>query len=1234
MKPPFASFSYTPRGRALLGALEKRIVILDGATGTLLQQYKLTEAQFRGEAFRAHERDLKGNNELLNLTRPEVVADTHRRYLDAGADIVTANTFGATRIAQADYGLSHLAHQMNVEGARIARAQADAAEAAQPDRICWVAGSIGPTNRTASLSPDAELPGFRAVTFEDLVEAYTEQVDGLVQGGVDMLALETIFDTLNAKAALFAIEQYFANKTERLPLWLSATITDAAGRTLSGQTLEAFWNSVRHARPACVGLNCALGVEQIRPYLESISTLADAYVACYPNAGLPNPLSPTGYDETPEHFAGAMKAFAQAGWLNIAGGCCGTMPEHIEALAKALADCPPRPIPRPAPALRLSGLEALTLPDNAPFQIVGERTNVMGSPKFRKCIREGDYNAALEIARQQVQGGANLIDVNFDEALLDGPGCMRNFINLVASEPDIARVPLMLDSSDWKVLEAGLRCAQGKSVVNSISLKEGEAVFLERATACRAYGAAVVVMAFDENGQAVTRDEKVRICKRAYDLLVSRLGYDPQDIIFDPNVLTVATGMSEHNRYALDFIEALPLIKAACPGARISGGISNVSFSFRGNNPVREAMHSVFLHHAIRNGLDMAIVNAGMLANYETIDPVLRGLVEDVLLDRRADATERLLAFAEKLKAAPGAGEKTSAPAETPAWRAEPADERLRLAMVQGLDGFIETDLAELVAQNRPALELIEGPLMDGMKRVGALFGEGKMFLPQVVKSARVMKKAVAYLQPYLEAGKQGARKKRGKILIATVKGDVHDIGKNIVGVVLACNDFEVEDLGVMVPCDKILKRAKEGNADIVALSGLITPSLEEMTHVASEMEREGFRVPLLVGGATTSARHTAVKIAPSYPSGLTLCGGDASGVAQLCSQLLAKDTFSDFAKAVAHEQTALREAFAARQAIPLLPLEKARQKHPGWGDEPAPTPAFLDARVYGDIDVETLIPYIDWRALTSAWGVRKKPACACGGHHGENHSQADDLLADARALLARMVAQKCLQPRAVVAFWPANRRGDDVVIFTDESRTKEAARFHFLRQQAESSVGQRCLADAVSAEGRLDYIGGFAATAGMGVDAYIQTLEAANDPYNALLAQSLADRIAEAAAEWLHAQMRRHWGLESGLVADPQELLKENFRSIRPAIGYPSIPDHTEKRTLWQLMDVERAIGMTLTETCAMQPSSSVAGLYFAHPKAAYFQLGRLGDDQIADYAARKGWDNETARRWLAPQG
>ncbi len=1224
MNAPFASHTYTSRGRAFVEALGRRILVLDGATGTLLQQFGLTEADFRGEIFKSHPQDIKGNNDVLCMTLPDRVAEVHRRYLEAGADMVSTNTFGANRVSQADYGLEAHVYAMNLAAAHIARAETDAWEAAHPRQTRWVLGSIGPTNRTASLSPDADRPEYRAVTFDELAEAYAEQLRGLVDGGADALIFETIFDTLNAKAAIFAVERFFEGKAERLPLLLSATITDAARRTLSGQTLEAFWNSVRHARPVCVGINCALGVEQMRPHVEALSALADCYVSCYPNAGLPNPLSPTGYDETPEHFSQAMAAFAKSGWLNLAGGCCGTMPAHIAALAKAVENIPARKIPAPAPALRLSGLEALTLPDNAPFQMVGERTNVMGSPKFKKAVREGDDNAMLDIARQQVEGGANVIDVNFDEALLDGPACMARFLNLAASEPDIARVPLMIDSSDWAVLEAGLKCSQGKAIVNSLSLKEGEEIFLKRARLCRGYGAAVIVMAFDENGQATARDEKVRVCARAYDLLVKKAGFDPQDIVFDPNVLTVATGMPEHDRYALDFIEAIPEIKRRCPGARVSGGISNVSFSFRGNNAVREAMHAVFLRHAIANGLDMGIVNAGMLANYETIEPTLRERIEDVVLARRPDATERLLELAETLKGAATAtaGEKT------PAWRALPADERLRQAMVLGVDSFIETDLDELTGSGANALNLIEGPLMDGMRQVGALFGEGKMFLPQIVKSARVMKRAVAHLQPLIEAGKrEGAR--RGKILVATVKGDVHDIGKNIVSVVLSCNGFEVEDLGVMVDCEKIIERVAAGKPDLVGLSGLITPSLEEMTHVAARMNESGFSMPLIVGGATTGERHTAVKIAPAYPNGLVVRGGDASQMAQLCLSLVSPEKREETRREIQARQETLRADFIAQKPAPLVPLEAAREKGSGWETSPAPKPEFLGTRII-KADTSELTPFIRWAELRHAWGVHKKANCPCGHDHA-----AEDLLADAKAMWERIVREKRFAPRAALAFWSANRDGDDVVVFADDTRQKEAARFHFLRQQTPSPAGQqKCLADFVAPAGTPDYMGGFAVTAGVEAENFAKEFEKQNDPYNALLVQSLADRAAEAAAEWLHQKARQWWGIEPQTQASPPELFKENYRGIRPAIGYPSIPDHTEKRTLWQLLDAENATGISLTDSCAMRPAPSAAGLYFAHPQAKHFRVGPVAPDQLADYAKRKGWPLCEAERWLPERG
>ncbi len=1199
---PSDSSLYPPRARALAEALQRRILILDGATGTLLQQFGLTENDFRGVRLKDHPQDLKGDNELLCLNRPDVVAEVHRRYLQSGADIITTNTFGATKIGQADYGLSHLARELNVEAARIAREAVAQFEKENPGKSAWVFGSIGPTNRTASLSPDAERPGYRAVTFDELQEAYLEQVEGLVDGGADALILETIFDTLNAKAALFAIGRYFEDKAQRLPVILSVTITDAAGRTLSGQTLEAFWNSVRHARPLAVGINCALGVEQMAAFVQQLSELADCHVCCYPNAGLPNPLSPTGYDETPEHFSQAMAAFADKGFLNIAGGCCGTLPEHIGALALALKDKPPRKTPAIKPALRLSGLEALTLEDGAPFQMVGERTNVMGSPKFKKLVQQGDMAAALEIARQQVQGGANIIDVNFDEALLDGQACMTEFLNLVAAEPDIARVPLMPDSSDWNVLEAALKCAQGKSLVNSLSLKEGEELFLERARLCRRYGAAVIVMAFDENGQAVTREEKVRMCKRAYDLLVTQAAFDPQDIVFDPNVLTVATGMPEHERYALDFIEAIPEIKKQCPHARVSGGISNVSFAFRGNNVVREAMHSVFLFHAIKNGMDLAIVNAGMLANYDQIEPKLRALVEDVLLCKRAGATDELLEYAQTLKGAQSTSAGTQHAA--PQWRTLGAEERLREAMVRGLDTFIEDDLAELLAQGKEPLALIEGPLMDGMKQVGALFGEGKLFLPQVVKSARVMKRATAFLQPHIETGKAHGSTHRAKILLATVKGDVHDIGKNIVAVVLRCNNFEVDDLGVMVPWQTILQRAKETKPDIIALSGLITPSLEAMREVAAQLQQNGFSTPLMVGGATTSARHTAIRLAPEYPSALVTQTGDASQMAQLCMALTdarKKQTVSE----ILSEQALMRAEHAATQKPTLLPLEQARAQAPQWTQENVPAEQ-LGERIFSEVPLKELIPLINWPAFVHAWGVKRKHGTHCQCGCSEN--PREDLLADARALLNRAETENRFHPRAVAALWHAQRRGDDVAVFSDRALTQELGVFHFLRQQIPAqNGGQKCLADAVAQEGGV--LGGFVATAGCEAAAWAAEFEKSGDPYSALLAQTLADRVAEALSQWLHQKMTGALG-------------------IRPAIGYPSIPDHTEKQTLFKLLNATKHTGVTLTETCAMSPLSSVSGLYLPSKEASYFHVGEIADDQLRDYAVRKNWDLEKARK------
>ncbi len=1184
--------------------LTRRILVLDGAMGTQIQTYGLDEAAFRGERFAHHPRDLKGASDVLAITNPAILDEVHRKYLQAGADIIETNTFNAQAISFADYDLQPFVYEINKACAEICRKAAD--DFSTPDRPRFVAGSMGPTNRTASLSPDVNRPGFRGVSFDELVDAYYEQVRGLVDGGVDILLPETTFDTLNLKAALFAIEKYFADTGTTLPVIASITITDASGRTLSGQTVEACWNSISHAPLLAVGINCALGAEEMRAHVEEISKLAPIFISCYPNAGLPNALG--GYDETPDMMAEVLRDFAANGWLNIVGGCCGTGFDHIRLIAETVATLPPRVPPAIVPHLRLSGLEALTVTPDSNLIVVGERTNVTGSPKFAQLIKAGDLDAALAVAKQQINGGANILDVNMDEGLLDSEQVMHDFLNLIASEPDIARVPIMVDSSKWSVLEAGLKCLQGKSVVNSISLKEGEEVFKQHARLCKRYGAAVIVMAFDEQGQADTVERKVEICSRAYDILVSDVGFDPTDIIFDVNVLTVATGMEEHNAYGINFIEGVRQLREKFPLANTSGGISNVSFSFRGNNVVREAMHAAFLYHAIRAGLTMAIVNAGQLGIYEEIPKDLLELVEDVLLNRRPDATERLIAFAETVKGT-GKAQET----KTEEWRNGTVQERLSHALVKGIVDFIDADVEEARQQYPTGLSIIEGPLMDGMNVVGNLFGAGKMFLPQVVKSARVMKKAVAYLLPFMEAEKiaSGDTSLRGKILMATVKGDVHDIGKNIVGVVLGCNNYEVIDLGVMVSADKILDAAEREKADIIGLSGLITPSLDEMVHVAREMERRHFRVPLLIGGATTSKLHTAARIAPRYDAP-TVHVLDASRAVNVVSTLLS-DRRDDYMSDVRSEYERLREGMEQRH-ITLLPLEEARKRAPKLEFSPE-GPPFTGIRVLEDVPLAELEPYIDWTPFFQTWELR--------GRYPQilEEPRAKELYDDARKLLREIIEKRLLKARAVYAIWPAHRDGDDIVV--------PGARFHTLRQQQETTTGQNlALADFVAPAG--DFIGGFAVTAGIGVEELVAHFQKDHDDYNSIMTKALADRLAEALAEKLHRDLRTEWYAQNETLT-AAELIAEKYRGIRPAPGYPASPDHTEKGTLFALLGAEK-LGIHLTESFAMMPAAAVSGLYFAHPQSRYFALGKIGRDQVADYAQRKGMTLAEAERWLGP--
>jgi 5-methyltetrahydrofolate--homocysteine methyltransferase len=1216
---------------SLAALLEQRLVILDGAMGTMIQRHRLSEESFRGERFAAWRTDLRGNNDLLAITQPQIIAGIHRAYLDAGADIISTNTFNSTSVSQADYGMQALAAEMNLAAARLAREVADEVGARSGVQR-FVAGALGPTSRTASLSPDVNDPGFRNISYDELVAAYSDASRALIQGGVDVILVETIFDTLNAKAALFAVQAVFDELGVILPIIVSGTITDASGRTLSGQTTEAFWNSIRHTKPLAVGLNCALGGKQLRPYIEELARIADTYVCAYPNAGLPNAFGE--YDETPAETAATLREFAASGFLNLLGGCCGTTPEHIQAMVRAVAGVTPRAIPTIPRALRLSGLEPLTIDPASLFVNVGERTNVTGSAKFRKLIEAGDYAAAVDVARQQVANGAQVIDVNMDEGMLDSQAAMVRFLNLIAGEPDIARVPVMIDSSKWSVIEAGLKCVQGKAIVNSISLKEGEESFLGFARKVMRYGAAVVVMAFDEKGQADTIERKVAICERAYRLLTERAGFPPEDIIFDPNIFAVATGIEEHNRYGLDFIEATAAIKQRMPAVGISGGVSNVSFSFRGNEPVREAMHSVFLYHAIRAGLTMGIVNAGQLAIYEDIDAELRERVEDVILARRDDATERLLETAERFKGG-GAAAKRGDDLE---WRKLPVEQRLQHALIKGLDEFVMADTEEARLKAARPLDIIEGPLMDGMNVVGDLFGAGKMFLPQVVKSARVMKKAVSVLIPYIEKEKSGASRSNGKVVIATVKGDVHDIGKNIVGVVLQCNNFEVVDLGVMVSCEKILEAATREGANLIGLSGLITPSLDEMVHVAKEMQRLGYKQPLLIGGATTSPAHTAVKIDPQY-AGAVVYVKDASRSVGVCQQLVTPETREAYVSTIKAENERRREQHRNKSAkAPQLSLLQARAKRfkIDWPAYAAPVPTFLGVRTFSDYPLDELVPYIDWMPFFNAWEFAGKfPDILTDSVIGE---AASNLYADAQRMLGRLVEEKWLKANAVVGFFPANSTGDDDInVFTDETRQQVQFRLHNLRQQKSKpqDQAQLCLADYVAPQssGRADYIGAFAVTAGIGIDAHVARFEAAHDDYSSIMLKALADRLAEALAERMHARVRRElWAYAPHEKLEGDALIREEYAGIRPAPGYPACPDHTEKATLWRMLDPERTAGISLTESYAMFPTAAVSGFYFSHPKAHYFGVGKIDRDQVISYAQRKGMELSEAERWLAP--
>ncbi len=1230
-------FSTSTRA-AFLNAMKDRILVLDGAMGTMIQALKLDEDGYRGARFDAWNREVRGNNDLLNLSRPRSIRDIHYAYFKAGADIVSTNTFSSTTIAQADYGMEGIAYELNLAGARLAREAASDAQAEDGIRR-FVAGALGPTNRTASISPDVSNPGFRAITFDQLRAAYAEQIKGLLDGGADLLLIETIFDTLNAKAAIYAIAEACDARGVDIPVMISGTITDRSGRLLSGQTPAAFWNAVQHANPVTIGLNCALGATEMRAHIEELGRVADTFVCAYPNAGLPNEFG--YYDESPEYMAELLGEFAEAGLVNVVGGCCGTTPDHIAAIANAVKGKTPRVIPEIAPHLRLSGLEPFTLTPEIPFVNVGERTNVTGSAKFRKLITAGDYTTALSIARDQVENGAQVIDVNMDEGLLDSEAAMITFLNLIAAEPDIARVPVMVDSSKFSVIEAGLKCLQGKAVVNSISMKEGEAAFIEHARIVRRYGAAVVVMAFDEKGQADTFQRKTEISKRAYDILVNQVGFPPQDIIFDPNIFAIATGMEEHNNYGVDFIEATRWIRQNLPHVHVSGGVSNLSFSFRGNERVREAMHSVFLYHAIAAGMDMGIVNAGQMAVYDDLDPELREACEDVVLNKRPDASERLLALADKFR---GAGQE--AKQVDLAWRDRPVEKRLAHALVHGITDFIDIDTEEARSSARRPLDVIEGPLMDGMNIVGDLFGSGKMFLPQVVKSARVMKQAVAYLMPFMDkekeerraAGGVEERASNGKIVMATVKGDVHDIGKNIVGVVLACNNYEVIDLGVMVPAAKILEVARTEKADMIGLSGLITPSLDEMCHVAAEMERQGLDLPLMIGGATTSRVHTAVKIHPNYRRGQAVHVNDASRAVGVAQSLMSADNKAGYVAELRGEYKKIAAAHArAQQDKVRLPLAAARanaMKLDWSGAYVPPRPEFIGSKMLNDYPVADLVEIIDWTPFFQTWELSGKfPAILDDAKVGE---AARSLYSDARAMLEKIVAEKWFKASAVAGFWPANAVGDDIHVYADENRDKPIAVLHGLRQQLSKREGRAnvSVSDFVAPRdsGLKDYVGAFTVTAGIGEDVIAERFKRANDDYSAIMVSALADRLAEAFAERLHQLARKEfWGYAADEVLSNEDVIAEKYQGIRPAPGYPAQPDHTEKATLFKLLESER-VGVKLTESYAMWPGAAVCGLYFSHPQSHYFGVGKVERDQVEDYARRKGWSVTECERWLAP--
>jgi 5-methyltetrahydrofolate--homocysteine methyltransferase len=1212
-------------------SLKKRIMILDGGMGTMIQDYKLEEADYRGERFSDWHIDVKGNNDLLVLTKPEIIKAIHREYLLAGADIIETNTFNATQIAMADYEMEAYSREINVVAARIAREACDEITKETPDRPRYVAGVLGPTNRTCSISPDVNDPAFRNVTFNDLVEAYTESLAGLIEGGSDIILIETVFDTLNAKACIYAVETYFEDHDLRLPVMISGTITDASGRTLSGQTTEAFWNSIRHAKPIAVGLNCALGPKELRQYVEELSRISDTHVSAHPNAGLPNAFG--GYDETPEQMATEIGEWANAGFLNIIGGCCGTTPAHIKAIREAVEVEAVREIPERPIECRLSGLEPMQIGEDTLFVNVGERTNVTGSAMFKRLIKEQDYETALDVARQQVENGAQIIDINMDEGMLDSHAAMVRFLKLIASEPDISRVPIMIDSSKWDVIEAGLQCIQGKGIVNSISLKEGHENFVEQARKLRRYGAAVVVMAFDEDGQADTYQRKIQICERSYRVLVDEVGYPPEDIIFDPNIFAVATGIEEHNNYAVDFIQATGWIKKNLPYAKVSGGVSNVSFSFRGNNPVREAIHCVFLYHAIQQGMDMGIVNAGQLAIYDDLPEELRLAVEDVIQNTRDDSTERLLDIAEKYR-----GDGAPVEEKTQEWRSWDVNQRLAHALVKGITEFIEEDTEEARQNHDRPLHVIEGPLMDGMSIVGDLFGAGKMFLPQVVKSARVMKKAVAYLMPYIEEEKEGSSRTNGKIVLATVKGDVHDIGKNIVGVVLQCNNYEIIDLGVMVSAETILRTAREENADIIGLSGLITPSLDEMVHVAKEMERQEFNIPLLIGGATTSKAHTSVKIDKAYSRDQVVHVTNASRAVNVASNLLGEKKAA-YVKEIQEEYEAVRERHAARMTDKRrVTLDAARKnKFPiAWDNYTPPVPAKIGITVFDDISLEDIEPYIDWTPFFHSWELAGRyPRILTDEIIGE---EATKLFADAKVMLRKLVDEKLLTAKAVVGLFPANTiNHDDMELYTDESRSDVLMNIHNLRQQTEKVAGKAhmCLSDFVAPKesGKQDYLGAFAVTAGHGCDELVAEYEADHDDYNSIMVKALADRFAEALAEMMHDKVRKDlWGYAADEALSNDDLIAEKYKGIRPAPGYPACPEHTEKGLLWELLEVEKHTGMTITDSYAMLPTAAVSGFYYSHPDSQYFGVAKISEDQVESYAKRKGMEMKEAERWLSP--